>query len=443
MKKLLMKLFIISLPFYGFSFFLLVGYPIGRPDWLIGSLLVAFSILLLVNRAKLVVDASLLWFIGLILWSLVGLFKVDNVGFFVTLFLQLLFALIIFVMVLQVRSLEELDGMVKVWLTTSSVVALYGIYQTLARNLGWPLSYLPLTNPTISAGGMRGGTFGQYIRPSSVFREPAFLASYLLPVAIFLIVLYAEKKIRRKGTIQLLVISIGLVLAFSLVGYIAVTLTFTLYMLLEHGLGKHGRLAALFLGVGLIVVFIQPAFLTGFERLGDLWRATELGFESIAYRSTGVRLLRMFTAFSIWVRNPIVGIGLGQIPHVNVSEVLQLPFSYSYSLNRVHSIALQFLAEAGVVGFVAYLGIFFTILRKLFKEKRESPIVKAFFYALLSSFIMSFYRSGIVDLNYWVLAAMSAAYVNSLRHTRKLSDYTGATSRQKHQFGRQWFSTSA
>ena len=181
----LVYLYILSLPFFGFSIFNQGGRGLGRPDWIIGGLLLlVFGLELACKRLKIAKSPAnkfiiLYMYTGTL--SIVNLFNASNAQLidFATKGMQLFMVTPIFFVISSLPiGKQELRTMLRLWVFSGFAVSIHAIYQLFAQVFNLPFATFQLTNPTISEGLQSARSLFGYTQPTSVFQNRAIWARF-------------------------------------------------------------------------------------------------------------------------------------------------------------------------------------------------------------------------------------------------------------------------
>lgn len=407
----LLGLFVLSLPFFP----VWQGEGLVRPDWIVGGVLILLFFLRVALRQRMILTHVAPWVVLLNLAALMSSINLWSsnasqvqVYEFSTVWLQLVNASLLFFAISNARvSRLRLLSILRLWVAAACLVAIYGIYQAFARNLGWPLAYVPLLNPRPSPSHLSWGLgFGGYIRPSSILREPSYLGEYLLgPLLLTMYGLFYGKDrglLFKSGLVNrmiFVVLMTAFVLAFSLSAYwtFAVVLFVGIWdRRVRTSTARAIVVVLLLVIVGALIGQTAGGFLFGVSERSGRILALAIGCEATPGRvdsSTLTRLTEAAVALQLWSSSPLIGVGLNSVEFAAVGAGLDVPewFIRQGFLDRgyVHSMWLQALAEMGAIGFLALLGVYWSALNMMLSTFRRSNCVMrtlavAFFYILLA-----------------------------------------------------------
>lgn len=371
--------FVVAYPLYGFSLYNVAGRGILRVDWLFGSILIAvFIASVAAGKSKLrtsSVNKFVVLYLTVSLLSLINLIdaRVVQVVDFWTKAIQMLFAAGLFFVISSVMiGVEGFRGLLQVWIVTATFIALYAVYQLFARLYGWPLAYLELSNPTFSYGYMTGRSIIGYSQIQGVFKEPSWLASYLIgPITLTSVFILDGKDDWLLSRSRLVNLSILFLLcgAFFVSGSAAGFITLVAVVggasawAVFHRVGF--RYMVRLLQVGLLVLVPLTVFivlggqeiLSYFdERFGRIAeRLVNLTFlegnTSLARRARG-----LLEGIRVWLEHPVLGVGMNNFVY------------HSRSVVATQNAWAELLADRGALGFLSMLGIYGSALVLLLRR---------------------------------------------------------------------------
>lgn len=261
----------------------------------------------------------------------------------------------------------DVRRLVDVYILVAAAVSLYALYQTIARLYGLPLAYLPILNPSLEGTVTRAGVFGGLVRPSAAFTEPGVLGSYLLTPLFLSVFLYRYVEDHTRRTVMFgcaLCIAAGLLVAFSLQAYFALTVAVAVGLLSRSVRAMMGRVV-LYAGALTAVISVASFFvldevfidLAVHRALAAIDRIVDIG--DYGASTIEARLARAGAAVDVWARHPLLGVGLNNTGRFFPPEMEP----------RVHGAFIQALSEMGPAGPIALFGVVFgsagVLLRKL------------------------------------------------------------------------------
>ncbi|HEB02159.1 MAG TPA: O-antigen ligase domain-containing protein, partial [Nitrospirae bacterium] len=382
-----MCVFVASLPFYGYSFLNVAGRGLLRPDWMGVVLVIAvFGLRFLLNAETVRVGRlgfAVLAFNAVALLSITPplLEGAPSLADFFSKYAQVLMLSVFFFCFSSAR-LEptSLKRIARVWILVAVVVAVYGIYQSFARNLDLPFAYNSITNPTMGMEqgiASTGSKAGSYARPSSFFSEPSYLASYLLGPIFFMLYLLLNRDGkfyifgRRQSWLALGIMTLAFVLAFSLAGFMVA-------LLLAPVLVVQGRLRinlkAIGLAAALVLVIALASGFTGFasyfERIPNELLRVIGDPHSVAGSSSGIRLARAQATLGVGLDNPVLGVGINMYPGY-MEEYIPSWFDIDWPINIAHGMWITAFAEMGLPGLILLLLLWLAPAPFLYRAMRH------------------------------------------------------------------------
>ena len=439
----LLYLLVLSFPFFS------IEPKIFRPDWWIGGFLIVVFLFSALARGRFYVDPigySVLWFnIVVILSTLVNFWRWEweaaQWSEFLTLWLQLVFAsLLYFAMTNLKLSASQLRFLLRLWTVIAVVVALYGLYQTLARNLYLPLAYLPHLHSEPSPWSLEWGLgFAGYVRPSSVLREPTYLGNYLLaPLIITAMLTFFRKdqiwlfKSRGWNRASMFILFATFIASFALAGYIALLGVILIASLLNRPSRKLALRITATCGVILVLTaigarVIDLRFIEAIvERLKwavpILILAKDIGAVGA---SEGVRLQAIVLALSTWIHHPIMGIGLNQLQFIGKLYAPDMLLPHVIETGYIWNMWLEVLIQSGALGLFFFGLIWFQALRMMWAIYRRSGepwrwLGFVFFFVLLSTMIRGLMGGPFIFTLYWFYLGISSIIYRLARNEQNV-----------------------
>ncbi|MEI6222505.1 MAG: O-antigen ligase family protein [bacterium] len=249
--------------------------------------------------------------------------------------------------------------MIASWLWGSSLVALAAIYQFVVYKFGispvlfpeWLLTQmgfvskaLPADHFTFPIGSLL------FIRPSSTFIDTNAAAGFLAVSMVLLINLFIKKDVSRVQPVVLFVLHF---VAFSMmlsrsawVGFIVAL--GCLFYFRRQDFGKLHISKKILVPVGGLLLIPFCFFVFRF-------------FQTLRFadESTQGHMSFAVGALKMWFMNPLTGVGAGTFEQSYI-KIIDPSLKTAYS----HSIYLQWLAETGILGFVANLALVFYVVKE-------------------------------------------------------------------------------
>lgn len=294
----------------------------------------------------------------------------------------------------------------RIWLLLSVLINIFGIYQLFARAYDLPLAWIDLTNASLQA--LEDTTepyqqlslkFQNFYRATSIFSEPSALAGYNLTIMGFMI--YPMFKtgslaiIKSKKFLNFIFIlsALSIFVTFSLTGVLGLVFLAFAYFIYNKGV-NYKRIFQILVAVIIIIIigdfFIVEFFQTSLLELFYTRISSLLGLttHSIVGESFDTRSDNFASSVQLWLKSPIVGIGLGQTKHLG--EIGYSDFAVMHSL-----------IETGIIGGLLFLSLFllnigeYLSLRNSFHKLKDETVylLNSSFYALVILTMTNFITS--------------------------------------------------
>jgi len=422
-------------PFWGFSaivFFLpferFPTYPIGGTDIKINTVLgfvvlIAWIFALISNGIKWKIQPNALAvplsvFVMAILLSLTQAIDLDR-AYMVTAFV--LFTIFLGVMAINmVTSKEDLQKVIRVLLLSSLVAGLFGLFQFAGDIVGLPRSI------TLLKAGYDSVTFG-FPRIQAFSMEPLYFANYLfLPICLGLAYFFGkDKQVGNRWLIIMLTIMllINFILTVSRGAYIGFALSFLVLAVLlfkQIFTWKHILMAVVTVSVvGYAVAF---ALSNGDTRATNEFVKHILVKDFKVGESVQGRLSSFEQSYSMWLRSPVLGIGLGNFGPAIKGYPNTTPKDGWAIVNNEY---LELLAETGAVGITSFVLILLVLIARsiLAIWKAKDDFLRLTMIGMLAAFIgiLGQYASfsTLYIIHIWILIGLMIATQNLiLKNTR-------------------------
>lgn len=424
--------YIISLPFFGFSFFNVAGRGLARPDWLVGLLLLAlFTLVALRGQVKLSSSPVTLFMLLYLVSGVISgtmVLGATTLAPFIDFFTKVMQLFLVTPTFFALSSLPGGAGTVKrllkTWVMSGLVIALHTSYQIVAQIFDLPFASFTLTNPSISVtqGRQSARTIFGYTQPTSIFQEPSYLAAFLGPCLILLIVFVLERRAHEllfKRTWQNWLALLALVVAVFLSNSqaILVGLVMTLLFLFGWGLVKRTRILILLVSIITVTLIVNQVLqIIGIDFLKATFYRYQYLLINIVDRSTtqvtsfADRYQGIQIGLTIWRQYPILGIGLGNVGYYNPLERV-----------GTNNAWVQLLVEQGLVGLATLLGVFGLLvwqLTWLLRQAGQQTFWRAAIIAMLGILVLTmidglFTFNWVDPLRVFVLAMAHLVYLQA------------------------------
>ena len=425
---LLLYLTILSLPFDIWAISTLPGGRGIKPIWGAGILLIlVYTFGLLSGHQKLRITRTMK---GVFLFNVCALFSAINlfnsshlrIIDFMTLWLRLIFLTFLFFTITSLDlTVYRFRRIVQIWVGLAFVLSLYAVYQIFARNLNLPLAVLPVTNPSIGEGLTTLAYRGYIARPASVFAEPSFFGTYLLSPLILAWIFWSNSKRigrffypnRLVNGLVFGVISIAFLVTLSQGAYMALGGTLLVAML--HNQRRRQTLRFIILAIFILVIIgwiterilgINLARVAYYENralMQFLRNPVEPLRPSVPFETTSAffRFQEIRAALKIWLRHPLIGIGLNAFQHYGLPPGVTSGF-------------IRALIEIGILGPIALGSIFIVAILDIHKAIRKVEgdpiklsILEGFYYSVWAMLFNMLVARGWVVETIWMTLALA------------------------------------
>lgn len=239
-KTTVMKWFIISIFFEAYYFFGIIGnsgYSSGVTMFVLlaGVFIIVEAVVLLTGNDKLLLDKTQ---IALIVYMLYEVFNclIHGVKNF-TSPLYSLFLCTVFLFLRRKETTEETHMCIELFSKLMNIMAVYGIYQFLARMFGLPFGDLIIKGHMVEGYNWTDelGRVGLNVtRSNAVFLEPSFFSQMLAINLLIMAVKIIEKRHTYKTWVAVIINVLAFVLSFSGTGVVVLGITAILYLIFER-----------------------------------------------------------------------------------------------------------------------------------------------------------------------------------------------------------------
>ena len=392
-RKFIFIIFI-TLLFPTMSLYNYGAFPLLRLDF-VGQLVLlmylffrAFRSGYVINtREFLVVSVLIIFYLCL---NLLNFFYFDtfNIFSFFKMFIQMTTILLILFIILGLNlSRFNLLTLYKNIISLGFLIALYSIYQIVSFNIvELPFSSLLFNNPMFEGQSVKS-MFSEFVRPTSIFKEPTHLAFFLQMVLIISVFSYRNGYEKYLGInyFKLSIIFLVFLSTLSLFAFFSLFMTFIIFL---------NKKTLIYLSICLVLFVIVLSFelFPPFSRVTDMIRVIFVDNDlQSAEGSLIQRLGRILLGFNVWIDNFWIGVGLNNVGLHTEQYELGSWFEYENMYVYVNLFYLQILAENGILGAIAVTILFLYIVKAL---KNNSQSLEMKFYtslslALLTGFILN------------------------------------------------------
>jgi len=256
-------------------------------------------------------------------------------------------------------------------------------------------------------------------RPASFTSSYMVMAGYLVQM-LPLILVFCFKDAGLSAKARLFMMGMG-ILSLIVLGsngtrgaWIAVAVVFMLYGVL-HMRKKPKKLVA-FLFVLVLISIIAVNIPGIYYKLATI--------TDVNYQSNSERVLIWQSAWQMFLDHPATGIGLGQFSDLYRNQYIS-PLAKEPNLMHAHNNVLQFLAETGLIGTVAFIYLFGFIMVQNYKRYVRDSNMWALSLLLVT---ISFLVQGLTEYNfghlpvirmYWFIAGLTYVAWNLEKSTKQ------------------------
>lgn len=427
-QKILIYLLIISIPFFNFELFKLNELVKGAGSVPIHSSHILSVILIFIIAIRMMpkiketkvgaIGKAILIILIVYLISIIGVFQAYHnfIEYFKSIANMLFFAMLYFAFTNCVTRQETIIKIFKIWVIVSLLVALYAFYQL----LGYFISSLPLIPGTkiIEYGGIP--------RVSSILKEPVPFVAYLAYPIVFMFVMLAGKqtfpfKTLKVNVIILAVLITSFILAFTITGFLYLLIFMLLFSASQIAFSK-GILQKLWLPVSIVSAFLIVSVSTDFGRMFQSRFSSAL---TLTDDSTMARVQTDSIAWQEFLKYPLFGIGAGNFP--SFTAVGLFPDAVHYEIYHADTLFFNIMAEMGIVGVIAILLFFGTLLvslRKVIKLNKFKDlnfyISRGLYFMILTYMFSNLIVSGWLEFWAWFNFSIIGTWV--LLESRRLKE---------------------
>lgn len=278
-----------------------------------------------------------------------GLNSPETRSFVHLFFLALLFGFY-FLIVQYGSCYARVNQLLNTYFVSSSLVALYGIYQFVGSYLGFPFT-------DINQMRAEEAFVGSFKRIDSTFPEPSLLSAFLMVSLILLIALLSQKRFCKSIIIPAIIIhAMALWMSFARTGWITFVVALGFLLIISY---KSSGATRLFLRLGVLgIVF--------YFFLGAVLSIFPSDVVNTSYTSANDRLYKITTedenqrfgyyeaAINMFNEKPLTGVGFENYTFYYDSRKPSWA-PYFPSISDAKNLYLQIMAESGLMGVAAFM----------------------------------------------------------------------------------------
>jgi len=317
--------------------------------------------------------------------------------------------IIIYCILFSVRSLEVWKGVVWVVILTTFALCLLGVYQTLTGNYDQRFFGL--------ASVQNQQVFGDATTPrtSGPVNAPNMWGQILVSVIPLVVYRFLDERSR---LIKFLAVGIGSVILFGILNtysrgaYLGLFVVVAL-VIVEKRPNILGLVVTLMLGT-LLLSALPATYAERFQTLSFLSPTSQNGIyqdSSLVGRSS-----EMLTGLYMFTSHPILGVGAGNYStnYLKYAQIVGLEFRAEE--RDPHSLYIQVIAETGILGFVAFIGVIISVFMGLSKAKRAAgfmpqgrsllPWISSLQASIAGYLVSAVFLHGAYIRYFWILVAL-------------------------------------
>lgn len=329
---------------------------------------------------------------------------------------------------------EVWSGAIRTWLYFSIVINFFAVYQIIARAYDLPLAWIQFTNVSYTLRGEAGSIedieqlslrFENFFRATSIFSEPSALAQFNLYILAFLIIpfIHTLKPLVSSKILNILMFVgslLAIFLAFSLTGALGAFVMLLGIVFIERK--RILKQLSVFIVISLSLLIITDTIISNYVDISVLSLFSQriesviTGDKSyyIEGESFDTRTESASKGLIIWKEHPIIGCGLGLT-------------QYQRSVNMIFSdfSIMTVLAEMGIIGFIAFTGLFVALFILAFKtikdhsedsSAEEKTLLHISLYIVIFQIMFNFITSNIlVNTHLWMPLGMVISIIMNVK----------------------------
>lgn len=414
---------------YGVPFFVGATFPL--------LLVIPFAQHVIIRREPVVVTNGLRFMFGyffvLVLGTLFGMSADPTraLDSFVTFIVE---GLLIYVVVTNVvRSLADLRRIVWVLLLVGGVIGALSVYQQATETYGNDyLGFAQVSQASLDTGGAGQPRLAGMIGEKNRYAQVMVV---LIPLGLFRI--WEERRLVLKAAAAMATtfIAFGAALTFSRGAALGFAIMIGLMVVMRYL--KPTQLIGIVLGVALMLA-VQPTYAERLLTLDALGGATgEKGASQAEDASIRKRANETIAALLVFADHPILGVGRGLFPVYYQDYGAEVGIANENDARQAHNLYAGIAAETGILGFVAFFGIFLVTLRDLDVVRRRWRALAPAYANMAIAFVLAivlYLATGLfLHLAYerflWLLLALAGAtaYIGLQPHDPSEGSATDAT----------------
>ena len=387
-------------------------------------LIVPFAYHVIVRRQPIVIAAGLPFMLGyfvvVILGTVIGMAADPDLALdmLVTFIVE---GLLVYVAVTNsIRSLADLRMVVWVLLAVGFVLGALSIHQQVTGSFDFDYGgFAQVSDATIETGTFDEDGQPRLAGPIGEKNRYAQIMVVLLPLGLFRI--WGERRpiLRWIAAIATLVTAFGAVLTYSRGAALGLAVAILLMTVFRYI--KPKQLIAVALGIAVLFT-VQPSYLERLTTLEAIGGATGTrGASQAEDSSIRKRANETIAALLVFADNPVFGVGRGLFPVYYGRYADEVGIASENEARQAHNLFAGMAAETGLLGFLAFSGVFGATLISLERARRRwrdrapeyAQMATAFIVSLITYLTTGMFLHLAYERYMWIILALagSAAYL--------------------------------
>jgi putative inorganic carbon (hco3(-)) transporter len=388
-------------------------------------LVVPFAYHVVIRRQPIIIAAGLPWMLGYFIVVILGTAfgmaadpqrAMDAFSNFVVEGL-----LVYVVMTNVVRTFADLRLVVWVLLAVGCFLGVLSVHQQATNNFGSDYGgFSQVSNAALDTGSDSIDT-GQprLAGPIGEKNRYAQVMTVLIPLGLFRVWGERRRVLRIAAAVATTFIAFGAVLTFSRGAALGLAITIVLMAMLRYI--KPRQFVALGIGIALLFT-VQPTYLDRLLTIEAIGGATGTkGSADVEDPSFRKRANETISALLVFADHPIIGVGRGLFPVYYADYSDEVGITSDLNTRQAHNLYAGIAAETGLLGFIAFFGIFAATLVALARARRRCRVLAPEYADMATAFILAvtaylttgFFLHLAYERYLWILLALagSAAYI--------------------------------
>ena len=314
---------------------------------------------------------------------------------------------IMYTVLFALRKPSDWKQAIWVVILTTTVVSLFGLFQVFTGN--YSQDFFGLAAYVIDVTTMR---LGGPVSDPNMWGQIVVAVTPLVVFRIF----HEPRKLMKLICVGILgILLLETINTYSRGAYLALVVV-VLLVLFVFEKKFDSRIALVVLAIIILMIPLIPSvYRDRFATLASLSPANQNGiYQDLSFRGRNSELL---TGLSMFATHPIFGVGAGNYPNNYQIYAQEIGIELRAQERQAHSLYVEIMAETGILGLFAFLGIIGSLLAALSKTVKsiESlpkyrnwyPWINALRVAILGYLVAAFFLHGAYIRYFWILVALS------------------------------------